>query len=187
MDTLGLRIKQIRKTHSLTQQQFAEKISVSRSFISKVESGKENLSDSLIKLISATFDINYNWIKFGLGDMEHKERCNTIQKARLILDNSNLIDQLINASNYRTKQNLSFVISLIVNLFQNTKVQENSQLYYQDKIINIILRLTSFCNLINNENYDIDLQRDTLSQINSLMDDIELSFTEENLDESLEQ
>ena len=53
MGTLGHRIKEIRSEQSLTQQQFADSISVSRPFISRVEADKENPSDSLLKLISA--------------------------------------------------------------------------------------------------------------------------------------
>ena len=41
---IGLSIKQIREGRGLTQEQLAERMSISRSTISKIESGKFNLS-----------------------------------------------------------------------------------------------------------------------------------------------
>ena len=69
MDGLGERIHAIRKSRNLTQQQFADQLSVSRPFISRIESGKESPSDSLLKLISLQFDVSYEWITGGKGSM----------------------------------------------------------------------------------------------------------------------
>ena len=68
--TLGYRIKEIRTDNKMTQKEFAEVLSVSRPFISRVEADKETPSDSLLKLIAATFKIQLNWLKYGEG---HKE------------------------------------------------------------------------------------------------------------------
>lgn len=69
MDGLGERIHAIRKSRNLTQQQFADQLSVSRPFISRIESGKESPSDSLLKLISLQFDVSYEWLTNGKGSM----------------------------------------------------------------------------------------------------------------------
>ena len=65
--TLGERIKEIRKDNKLTQKEFADKISVSRPFISRIEADKEKPSETLMKLISATFGIELDWIMQGTG------------------------------------------------------------------------------------------------------------------------
>lgn len=70
MASLGERIKEIRKEQNLTQQQFADSISVSRPFVSRVESNKENPSDSLLKLIGATYHVKYIWLKTGMGNKQ---------------------------------------------------------------------------------------------------------------------
>ena len=56
---IGLSIKQIREGRGLTQEQLAERMSISRSTISKIESGKYNLSiDYLFKFaLSLSFEI----------------------------------------------------------------------------------------------------------------------------------
>ena len=69
MDTIGKRINEVRKYFSLNQTQFAKELSVSPSFVSKVEKDKETLSDSLIKLICLTWGINENWLRDGTGNM----------------------------------------------------------------------------------------------------------------------
>ena len=56
--TVGSEIKSIRKHNNLTQQEFSEKICVSRSFVSKIENGKEQPSGTLIRLISYAFNVD---------------------------------------------------------------------------------------------------------------------------------
>ncbi len=68
--SLGERIKKIRKDCFLTQSEFAERMLVSASYISKVEAGKENPSDIFLKLMSLEFNISLDWLKTGKGTKE---------------------------------------------------------------------------------------------------------------------
>ncbi len=63
--SIGKRIKEVRKSNGLTQKQFADKLCVSRSFVSNIERNADNASNSLIRLISLAFNVDENWIKFG--------------------------------------------------------------------------------------------------------------------------
>ena len=63
------RIKKVRTYTKLSQTDFAEKISVSRSAVCKMESGENAPSEQTIKLICAEFDINEEWLRTGNGDM----------------------------------------------------------------------------------------------------------------------
>lgn len=63
------RIKSIRNAKSLSQVDFAKKISVSRSAICKMESGENSPSEQTIKLICKEFDVNEEWLKNGTGEM----------------------------------------------------------------------------------------------------------------------
>lgn len=65
METVGERIKQIRKDKHLTQKVFAEKLRISRSHITNIESMVYRPSNSLIRLISYIFNIDEKWIKDG--------------------------------------------------------------------------------------------------------------------------
>lgn len=67
--TIGSRIRAVRKQMGLTQQEFTEDLGISQTHISKIETGQENASDTLLKLISVKFNISYDWIINGRGGM----------------------------------------------------------------------------------------------------------------------
>lgn len=67
--TLGERIKKIRKSKELTQQEFCERIGLKRNSISLVESGKRNISDQAILSICREFNVREEWIRTGKGEM----------------------------------------------------------------------------------------------------------------------
>ena len=70
METIGNRIRFIRKKQNLKQVDFANRVLVSASYISKVESGKEIPSDIFVKLVALEFDISYEWLKDGKGEIQ---------------------------------------------------------------------------------------------------------------------
>lgn len=63
------RIKRIRKDLGLTQQEFADKISVKRGAIANYEIGRNEPTDSVISLICREFNVNEEWLRTGNGDM----------------------------------------------------------------------------------------------------------------------
>lgn len=63
------RIKEIRKIVELSQKDFGEKIGVGKTAISKIEKGENSPSEQTIKSICREFNVNYAWLKEGLGDM----------------------------------------------------------------------------------------------------------------------
>lgn len=74
MDTIGSRIKFIRKREGLKQIDFAKRVLVSASYISKVESGKELPSDIFTKLVALEFNVSYLWLKDGVGNIQIIEK-----------------------------------------------------------------------------------------------------------------
>ena len=72
-ENIGLRIKQIRKQEKLTQQEFADIIGYSKRQVHCVESRKSNASDAFIRKVSSCFDVSYDWLLTGVGDIEIKE------------------------------------------------------------------------------------------------------------------
>lgn len=68
MSTLGARVKLVRTKNNLKQEEFADSLSVSRSFISRIETDKENASDTVIKLISLQYNVSYRWLREGNGE-----------------------------------------------------------------------------------------------------------------------
>ncbi|RHK39933.1 XRE family transcriptional regulator [Anaerobutyricum hallii] len=67
--TLSERIKEVRTSSGDTQTKFAEKLSISRSAVSKIESGENTPSSQTIALICKIYNINYQWLVNGNGEM----------------------------------------------------------------------------------------------------------------------
>lgn len=65
ISTLGERVKFIRKSNKLTQRQFADRILVTQSYLSRIENGKEMPNDKLTKLIALEFNFSIDWLKTG--------------------------------------------------------------------------------------------------------------------------
>lgn len=68
------RLKKLRKTLDMTQQEFADKIGIARGNIGAYEVGKNALSDAVISLICKTDfppkgKVNEKWLRTGEGDM----------------------------------------------------------------------------------------------------------------------
>jgi len=63
------RLKLLRKSLGLSQSEMAKKLGVARSRISEFESGKTKPRDSFLRLIAHTFGVNYEWLKYGKGEM----------------------------------------------------------------------------------------------------------------------
>lgn len=63
------RIKQLRKALNLSGEKFANPLGVSKHAISQIETGKNNLSEQMIKLICTTYKVNEDWLRTGQGDM----------------------------------------------------------------------------------------------------------------------
>lgn len=69
MIVLKDRIKKLRREMDLTQQEFADKIGISRGNIGAYEVGKNAPSDAVISLICKTFNVNEAWLRDGVGEM----------------------------------------------------------------------------------------------------------------------
>ena len=63
------RFKEIRRHFGISQEDFAKSIGISGAAVSKIESGINNPADNTIRLVCATYHINYIWLTEGRGDM----------------------------------------------------------------------------------------------------------------------
>lgn len=63
------RFKELRKTLSMTQQDFADSIEMSRNFVAQIEMGSKIPSDRTVRDICRKFKVNYEWLTEGTGDM----------------------------------------------------------------------------------------------------------------------
>ncbi len=67
--TQGERIKEIRNNLGLTLEKFGDKLGVTKVAISNIEKGNRNLTDQMIKAICREYNVNYDYIMYGTGEM----------------------------------------------------------------------------------------------------------------------
>jgi transcriptional regulator with XRE-family HTH domain len=66
---MNTRIARIRKEANLTQQEFADRLGLTKNFVSLIETGGRKPSDRTISDICRIFDIQEDWLKDGLEPM----------------------------------------------------------------------------------------------------------------------
>ena len=64
------RIKEIRKSADLTQQEFADRIGIKRGTLANYELGRNEPIDAVVGLICREFQINESWLRTGVGEMK---------------------------------------------------------------------------------------------------------------------
>ena len=63
------RIKKLRKSLDMTQQEFADRIGVKRNTIGQYEIGRNKPIDTVINLICREFGVSEEWLRTGSGEM----------------------------------------------------------------------------------------------------------------------
>lgn len=81
------RIKELRKSLNLTQQEFANRLNTSRNNIAGYEAGNREPSNAAINNICREFNVNENWLRTGEGDpfIEIDEETRLMQWAGRVL------------------------------------------------------------------------------------------------------
>ena len=69
MSTPNERVSEIRKSKSLTTEEFGLRLGVSRAAISNIENGKRSLTYQMLKSICREFGVSEDWLKYGEGEM----------------------------------------------------------------------------------------------------------------------
>lgn len=77
------RLKQLRKTLDLTQQEFAERLGVKRNTVGQWECGINALTEQVIISICREFDVNEEWLRTGEGNMFTEENFYPQLKGRI--------------------------------------------------------------------------------------------------------
>ncbi len=62
------RLKKLRKTLELTQQEFADRIGIKRNTLATYESGRNEPIDAVVSLICREFNVHEEWLRYGGSD-----------------------------------------------------------------------------------------------------------------------
>ena len=67
--TQGERVKEVRKALGLTLDKFGEKVGVKKQTVSRIENGVNNVTDQMVLSICREFNLNYDFLMNGEGEM----------------------------------------------------------------------------------------------------------------------
>lgn len=79
-ESIGDRIKKLRKEKGLTMLEFGKSIGMSKASISGIEAGKNGPSEQTVRLICSMYNVDYFWLKTGDGEMYINETEILIEK-----------------------------------------------------------------------------------------------------------
>lgn len=63
------RLKLVRKTMKLSQEEFGKRLGVTGPGISKIESGDRGVTEQMLLSVCRTFSVNRDWLETGEGEM----------------------------------------------------------------------------------------------------------------------
>lgn len=86
MTTIGSKIKNLRKSRKITQQEFADKIGVSRSTLSCYEIGQRTPSLKTLQQIADMFGVGLDY--FGISDKD--EAFDLLARAKEVFESENV-------------------------------------------------------------------------------------------------
>ncbi|MGN0674516.1 MAG: helix-turn-helix domain-containing protein [Oscillospiraceae bacterium] len=174
MTDVGFRIKAIRKYFNITQKEFAKRILVTASYVSRIENGNELPTDKLLKLISLEFGNSLEWLLTGKGEMFSDERSPLIHDKDFLnvkADelNQNLQHLLATNSNFEYAV-YAYSINLMTQLFTTfeQKLSRGDYAEYIQHIEEIIGQLYFLClNAYENDsevdNMDVNSKKEKLN------------------------
>lgn len=69
MTTQGKRLKKIRKALDFTQEQFGEKLKMSKQYYSNIENDRTVLNNDKLAVLHNDYNVNLNYLFSGVGEM----------------------------------------------------------------------------------------------------------------------
>lgn len=73
LDTIGERIKKIRKDHGMTQQELANRLGITQSYVAQIESAKKEPNCEILLKFALIFRVSLDYV-FGMIDIAKGNR-----------------------------------------------------------------------------------------------------------------
>ena len=109
---LGEKIKQLRKSKGISQEELASTLNINRNFLSRIETGKSEPTASMLKNIAKIFNVDLN----SLLDVKS-----------LPSDNSNKLKYITENCKYLDEKDIDFIIR-IISIMKEEYVKVNTNL-----------------------------------------------------------
>lgn len=136
------------------QLEFALDLGLSRSHISNIENGRENVSTSVIKLISKTYNINEDWIISGEGELFNNalnwdELNNDNMQSKYFIMKEMLEKYIFQLENDDLTRAIN-IYSAMVSLITMKKTEKTEYLTIIEHMISNLEKYTFYCSMIPN-------------------------------------
>jgi len=168
MQTVGERIRILRKELKLNQSYFGKKIGISYGHISNIENNKDMPSPAIIKLIAINYGTTEEWLEYGVGEMFPSVPIDNPKVNAVFTDMDN---SLCEVSSLEESQLKVEILQYIVLLFQREDSQ-NETIYQEKlevlcKILKGIYTCENHLRVLQNRSYTLTDE----DVINKLLDD----------------
>lgn len=116
-ESIGDRIKKLRKEKGLTMLEFGKSLGMSKSSISGIEAGKNGPSEQTVRLICSMYSIEYSWLKTGDGNMYRNKTDilieDLVKEQNLDSDTARMLRRFLGLSKESKKIVLSAIVALL--------------------------------------------------------------------------
>jgi transcriptional regulator with XRE-family HTH domain len=104
MNSIGLRIKEIRLKNNLTQTDFSLKLGIKQANLSHIETYGTKISVSILQKVISNFNVSAEWLLTGNGEMmRNEQQIGDIDNSTVVGANVNGNDISINGTNCSTE------------------------------------------------------------------------------------
>lgn len=133
MNSIGDRIRQIRKSKNLSQEKFGDRLGVGKTAIHKLESGENKLTDQMQKSICREYGVDYLWLTEGKGQMflEMSRDDEVLKYTQDLLDDTD--DEVANSiknfivSYYKMDDNSKSILRNLINELVDAEIKRREE------------------------------------------------------------
>ncbi|MGF0096412.1 helix-turn-helix domain-containing protein [Peptoniphilus sp. SGI.035] len=118
------RVKELRKALGLSGEKFGENIGLNRAAISKIENGAVGVSESNVKLICLTYNVNEDWLRTGEGSMFNETPQDYLKELQRRHNLTDFQLELVKTYLELSEANKSAIDDFIASCAKNTKDKE---------------------------------------------------------------
>lgn len=124
--TQGERLKYLRKTLNLTLEKFGEKIGLKKNSMSAIETGRNNLTESVAKSICREFNVDYFWLTEGEGEMFINIPDTIIEEMKIAYNLSDFEEKILKQYLILTEDERSVLQDILKKMFHIDEKNEGS-------------------------------------------------------------
>lgn len=126
---MNSRIKLVREHFGLNQTDFGSRLGIKQSTVATNENGSRPISERTISAICREFNVNHDWLVYGIGDMFVEISPDEFAIEQMIRDshNSPALRSLLSAWSKLSEKNQEIFLDFVESFVQNYQSSENNE------------------------------------------------------------